>query len=264
MFVVFTESSKGVSPVSPDVIVEQDIQVLLDQPKGKNQQNTPKKQLSVVTKKGLQQVSLNTKQDAIAIPTLPESLTLSGPWQVKFDKKYGLDHTFKFTQLLDWRNHPDTRIQDYSGTAKYSQNMTIAEQYVKPGTLLTLDLGQVNIAATVIINGKLVATAWVEPYQLDITEFVKVGENQIEIEVANVWVNRLLADQKLPDTSGFKIARWQDPVTKMPKWYTDNQAPPPSERLTFSTQKFMSQDEPRQASGLVGPVQIKLSQSIKL
>ena len=258
MFVVFTQSSDGINAVSPDVIINQDVQVLLNEPTAINPKSD--KQLSLITQQGIREVNLNQYQPLITLPALPEPQTLDGAWQVKFSKHYGLDQSFTFNQLLDWREHSDTRIQDYSGTAIYRKNFKLAEQYLKPQIKLTLDLGQVNIAATVTINGKLVATAWVEPYQLDITEFVNSSDNTIEIEVANVWVNRLLADRKLPDTSGFKIARWQDPIIKMPKWYTDNQPPPASERITFSTQKFMADDEPRQASGLIGPVQITTSQ----
>ncbi len=246
MFVVFAESSAGIAPVSVDTIIDQDIQVLLG----------PDDQKQLVAQQGSKQITLASSQSDILLPTYPEPYALPSTWSVKFDEYYGLDETFTFPDLVDWREHPDTRIQDYSGTAEYRQHFELPEQYLQQNTKLTLDLGQVDVAATVTLNGQRVGTAWVAPYQLDITDFVKPGDNQLQIEVANLWVNRLLADRKLPDTSGFKIARWQDPITKMPQWYTDNQPPPKSQRLTFVTQVFMSDDEPRQSSGLIGPVQI--------
>jgi hypothetical protein len=246
MFVVFAESSDGVDPMPVDSMLRQGIQVLLG----------PDNQPQLVTQQGGKQIALDSLSTGISLPALPESYVLPSKWTVEFDKHYGLDQTFTFTKLVDWRDHPDTRIQDYSGTALYRQSFSLPAQYLQKNTRLTLDLGQVDIAATVTINGQNAGTAWVAPYQLDVTEFVKAGDNQIQIEVANLWVNRLLADRKLPDTSGFKIARWQDPITKMPQWYTDNQPPPKSERITFVTQVFMSDDEARQSSGLIGPVAI--------
>ena len=35
---------------------------------------------------------------------------------------------------------------------------------------------------------------WKKPYKLDITDLVKPGENQLKIEIVNMWVNRLTGD----------------------------------------------------------------------
>ncbi len=37
--------------------------------------------------------------------------------------------------------------------------------------------------ATVKVNGKNMGTVWTAPWQLDITEALKTGENKLEIEV---------------------------------------------------------------------------------
>ncbi len=47
-------------------------------------------------------------------------------------------------------------------------------------------------------NGKDLGVVWTAPWQVEITEAVKEGENQMEIEVANLWPNRLIGDAALP------------------------------------------------------------------
>lgn len=230
-FVVFSQSSEGINPVAPELALASQTEYLLDD----NNQ--------------VKLVKANSAE-----------MIISGAWQVQFDGYYGLDKSYQFEQLTDWKDHAEQAIQDYSGTAVYTNSIQLPADYIQDNSRLILDLGQVSIAATVNINGKQVGTSWITPHQLDITQYVQAGENKLTIEVANLWVNRLLADAKLPDTSGFKIARWQNPVTPMPKWYTNNEPAPESERITFVTQKFMQGDEPRQSSGLIGPVKIKVKQ----
>lgn len=232
-FVVFSESSKGVNSVAPEIVLTQGTELEL------NQQN---------------QIKIFESQ--------PDNLSVSGAWQVAFNEFYGHDKTYHFNQLTDWKLHPEQAIQNYSGTAIYRKTIQVPSRFIEDDLRLTLDLGQVSIAASVTINDKFVGTTWIQPHQLDISKYLQAGENKLEIKVANLWVNRLLADAKLPDTSGFKIARWQNPVTPMPKWYTDNRPAPKSERVTFVTQQFLNGNEPRESSGLIGPVSIQVKQEL--
>jgi hypothetical protein len=39
-------------------------------------------------------------------------------------------------------------------------------------------------------------TLWKPPYMLDISMAAKVGTNQLEIEVVNTWLNRLIGDEQ--------------------------------------------------------------------
>jgi hypothetical protein len=39
---------------------------------------------------------------------------------------------------------------------------------------------------------------WTAPWRVDISRAMQAGENQLEIDVTNLWPNRLLRDQELP------------------------------------------------------------------
>ena len=45
--------------------------------------------------------------------------------------------------------------------------------------------------AKIKINGIYVGGLWTRPFQIDITNFVKEGKNDLEIEIVNTWVNPL-------------------------------------------------------------------------
>lgn len=80
--------------------------------------------------------------------------------------------------LCDWRLHG---LKWYSGFATYKNNFNL---YEKSGRYI-LDLGQTCHQAEVWINNKKAGERVWEPYRLDITEFLKVGNNEIVIVVSN-------------------------------------------------------------------------------
>ena len=88
---------------------------------------------------------------------------------------------------------------------------------------------------------------WTAPFQVKISDAIRSGENQIDIEVANLWPNRLIGDERLPD-DGVKNNQW-------PEWLLKKQ-PRTSGRYTFTTRKFYEKDSELLKSGLIGPVRI--------
>ena len=65
---------------------------------------------------------------------------------------------------------------------------------------LYLDLGEVKEVAHVRLNGKSLAITWKKPYRVEITGIAQEGSNRLEIEVTNLWINRMIGDERqFPD-----------------------------------------------------------------
>jgi hypothetical protein len=112
---------------------------------------------------------------------------------------------------------------------------------------LFLDLGDVREIARVRLNGKDLGVVWTSPWRVEITAVVRPRGNRLEIEVANLWPNRLIGDERLPD-DGVREGRWPD-------WLL-NGTPRTSGRFTFTTNRFYKKDDPLLPSGLLGPVSV--------
>lgn len=122
---------------------------------------------------------------------------ISGAWEVNFDTKWGgPDHIIMDT-LKSWTAYTQEGIKYYSGSAVYKTKFNVKRSNLK-STKVLLDLGNVLDMAQLKINGKLVRLAWAAPFEFDISNFVKSGQNDIEVEVTNLWPNRLIGDGKLP------------------------------------------------------------------
>jgi len=173
--------------------------------------------------------------------------TLEGPWEVSFDPKWGGPEKVQFEQLEDWTDRPEKGIKYYSGKAVYRNTFNCAEAG-KEGKLF-LNLGEVNAMARVRLNGKDLGIAWTTPWQVDISKAVQETGNTLEIEVVNLWSNRLIGDEFLAD-DGIKNGKWPD-------WVLKNEARP-SQRYTFASWKHYTKASPLLSSGLLGPVTIQM------
>jgi hypothetical protein len=131
-------------------------------------------------------------------PTPEIIADLKGPWRVTFDPAFrGPASPLVFDTLYDWTTSRNDSIKYYSGTATYS--ITFKAPDNKGNKTIELDLGSLTAMAKVKINGNYAGGVWSYPYKLDITQGVKPGQNELEIEVVNNWMNRLIGDQLLPD-----------------------------------------------------------------
>jgi hypothetical protein len=192
------------------------------------------------------------------VPALPRPLEIVGPWDVEFPKGWGAPPRVTFERLISWTSHPDAGVKYFSGTAAYRRQIDIPEGMLGNGRKLYLDLGRVQVIAEVKLNGRDLGILWKPPFRLDVTGAAKTGANQLEVRVVNLWPNRLIGDDQLPqDTEwdGTILRRW-------PQWLLDGK-PSPTGRLTFTTWRHWTKDDALIESGLLGPVLLKVAQQVE-
>ncbi|MCK3683485.1 glycosyl hydrolase [Maribellus sp. YY47] len=170
---------------------------------------------------------------------------IDGSWELAFDPKWGGPEKVTFDTLEDWIDRPEEGIKYYSGKATYYK--TFDCEVLTKGEALFLNLGKVNNLARVELNGKDFGVVWTTPLEIEITDVVKAENNQLEIEVANLWMNRLIGDEQLP-YDGIENGKW-------PEWLL-NKEERPGKRYTFTTWNHYKKDSPLESSGLLGPVEI--------
>jgi len=92
------------------------------------------------------------------------------------------------TTLGDWSQ--GSALECYSGGAWYRRHVQLDAAQI--GNRLVLDLGQVVATAEVRVNGQRARIRVAPPWQVDISEYVKPGENRLEILVYNTLANHYL------------------------------------------------------------------------
>jgi hypothetical protein len=197
----------------------------------------------------------------------PQDLT--GVWQVSFPPDQGAPAKISLPKLMSLHQHEQDGVKYFSGTATYNKSFEIPARTVsflkKEEQRLFLDLGQVEVLAQVIVNGKDLGILWKRPYLVDVTDAVRAGSNSLEIRVTNQWPNRLIGDAQLPDVydyapgaggSGFASLSG-GAIQALPDWYREGKPKPDNGRVAFTTWKHYTKDSPLLESGLVGPVVLR-------
>ena len=123
-----------------------------------------------------------------------------------------------------------------------------------------LDLGKVAVIARVKLNRQEIGILWKPPFRAEVTKFLHSGDNALEIQVVNLWPNRMIGDEQLPEDSDRKE---NGTLKEWPAWLQAGQ-PNPSARFTFTTWRLWKKDSPLQQSGLLGPVRLFVSGSVSI
>ena len=154
-------------------------------------------------------------------------MVLKGPWALTFEPGRGGPATATFPDLRSWTEAADPGVRYFSGHATYRQTVTLPAGWTGRGRHTLLDLGGVRELATVSVNGRRLGTIWHAPYRVDITKAVHPGRNRLEVEVVNLWPNRLIGDKQ-----------------------------PGAKPVAFAPQSPYRATSPLLPSGLLGPVRV--------
>lgn len=169
---------------------------------------------------------------AVPLPGPRELLTLTGPWNVEFDKDLGAPASVVMNKLDSWTDSTDAGVKFFSGSARYRQTFQVPAGTAGKAGKVLLDLGDLWTIGEAWLNGKPLGVLWTAPFQADCTAALKDGPNELVVEVTNTWYNRLVGDSHLP--AGQRIT---------------------STNITTSGQRPWTELEPLR-SGLFGPVRL--------
>jgi len=193
-------------------------------------------------------------------PVLQPALTIGGDWQLHFDPKWGgPTNPVRFADLEDWTHRPEPGIKYYSGTSLYRK--TFDYPIAAPGTRhspVVLSLGTVHHLSRVRLNGRDLGVVWTAPWEMRVPAgLLKRYRNQLEIEVVNVWANRLIGDEQEPPDCEWLPGHMGGQFLKaFPAWFRRGEPRPSKGRFCFTTWNYFTKDSPLVPSGLLGPVRL--------
>jgi hypothetical protein len=168
-------------------------------------------------------------------PPLP--FEVAGPWNVRFQAGRGAPDEAVFPKLTSWPDHDDPSIRHFSGIAEYTRAFRPPDALLSPDTTVLLDLGRVAGVARATLNGRDLGVLWKPPYAVDVTGLLRPGENELRIELANTWHNRLVGDSGLE----------------------------PDQRITSTNvRRPFAPETPLIESGLIGPVRLLTARVVPL
>ncbi len=205
-------------------------------------------------------ITASQNKREVSVKNVLPPVSVNGPWEVHFAPDWGAPPVVTFERLISWSDHSDAGVKYYSGTATYTKTLTVPGDTLAAGNRLYLDLGDVQAIARVTLNGHNLGTIWHPPFRVDITNIAKPDNNALEVQVVNLWPNRLIGDEQLPEDSernpNGTLKAW-------PQWLLDGQ-PSPTGRFTFTSWRLWKKDDALLPSGLLGPVTLQVTRSIPM
>jgi hypothetical protein len=189
------------------------------------------------------------------VPALPDAVNITGPWTVRFPTNSGAPAQMTLDKLISWSDSPDAGVKYFSGTATYDCTVQVASGLLASHRRWYLDLGKVAVMAEVKLNGKSLGILWKPPFRVDVTDALKTGENKLEAKVVNLWINRLIGDEQLPEDSSRNS---NGTLKEWPQWL-ERGLPSPTGRTTFTSWRLWHRNDPLVESGLLGPVTLQPS-----
>ena len=177
---------------------------------------------------------------------------------MRFDPKWGGPESLTFETLEDWSKRPEDGVRYYSGTAIYRKTFDFA--FPSNSVRFFLDLGKVAVMAQVKLNGQDLGIVWKPPFRVEVTDVLKPGANSLELRVVNLWVNRQIGDEQLPEDSERNP---NGTLKSWPQWLNEGKRSPAG-RYTFTSWRLWKKDSPLQESGLLGPVRVVAANNLQV
>ena len=188
---------------------------------------------------------------------------ITGKWRVTFFPKTGEKPFTKiFDKLADFSKENDFAIKYFSGTAVYEKNVKCKMQNAE--CRVVLDLGTVYDMAEVEINGKSTGVLWIAPFKIDITDYVKEGNNTLKIKVTNTWQNRLIGDEQFPadfewvtpENNGEPSMNGLPRMKGLPDWVRNDTPRPSKDRKAFIPWNYFNKNSELAPAGMLGEVKL--------
>jgi len=185
------------------------------------------------------QLTLETENGLVSTMHQQHLQSLDGHWEVFFDTAWGGPEKVVFPNLISWTDAGNEAIKYYSGNARYRKPFYYDKNDNSlQGRRVFLDLGDLSKVAEVTLNGEKIGIVWAQPYRLDITDYLIAGNNVLEVEVANVWANRIIGDA-LTEGKDYTFTNMKTTTIE-----------------GFGRERFSWEETPLVKSGLLGPVNL--------
>jgi hypothetical protein len=127
------------------------------------------------------------------VSALPQAVPIEGPWRLSIAGVRFPRTELNVEKLVSWNTIP--ALEFCSGTGAYT---TEFEWTPRAGVTCILDLGEVAYVADVEVNGTAAGVAWMQPYRLDITRFLRAGRNQLTVKVTNLLIHHVRGMKEMP------------------------------------------------------------------
>jgi len=154
---------------------------------------------------------------------------LNTGWTLDFPPNWGAPAHVDVPTLKSWTEFADPGIRYFSGTATYRTTVHIGADQLVSDRELWLDLGEVYEVARIRINGTSLTPLWKRPYAVRVDTRLHAGDNILEVDITNLWPNRLIGDAQ----------------------------PGVTHRYTWTNIKKFTASSPLLTSGMLGPVTLK-------
>lgn len=194
-----------------------------------------------------------------------ETLRVEGPWRLTFEGLRRNPAPRRMSCLVSLSELKDDELRFFSGRIRYSASISVPEPLAAAGLKTFVALGEVRDLARIRINGKEIATLWKPPYVAELVDALRAGPNEIEVEVATTWVNRLIGDERFPLDAEYETkGNARGALRSFPSWWNLRDDAGKRTRESFHTWKFFEANSPLLRSGLVGPVTIRFVPTLPL